>query len=97
MKRLRTDRIDLLYRHRVDPTVPIEDVAGLVKDMMAEGKVLSWMASTRSSSLSQLPLEAIELGSRRSSDPSGLAGSRHWTKPLSRQGASVGSSLRFRL
>lgn len=38
-KRLRTDRIDLLYQHRVDPNVPIEDVAGAVKDLIAEGKV----------------------------------------------------------
>jgi aryl-alcohol dehydrogenase-like predicted oxidoreductase len=39
LKRLRTDRIDLLYQHRVDPEVPIEDVAGTVKDLIAEGKV----------------------------------------------------------
>ncbi|MCX5336495.1 aldo/keto reductase [Streptomyces sp. NBC_00140] len=42
LKRLRTDRIDLLYQHRVDPTVPIEDVAGTVKDLISEGKVLHW-------------------------------------------------------
>ena len=42
LKRLRTDRIDLLYQHRVDPEVPIEDVAGLMKDLKAEGKVLNW-------------------------------------------------------
>src|SRR5580658_2423669 len=42
LKRLRTDRIDLLYQHRVDPQVPIEDVAGAVKDLMSEGKVLHW-------------------------------------------------------
>ena len=40
LKRLRTDRIDLLYQHRVDPKVPIEDVAGTVKDLVAEGKVI---------------------------------------------------------
>jgi aryl-alcohol dehydrogenase-like predicted oxidoreductase len=40
LKRLRTDRIDLFYQHRVDPQVPIEDVAGAVKDLIAEGKVL---------------------------------------------------------
>jgi aryl-alcohol dehydrogenase-like predicted oxidoreductase len=40
LKRLRTDRIDLLYQHRVDPAVPIEDVAGAVKDLIGEGKVL---------------------------------------------------------
>jgi aryl-alcohol dehydrogenase-like predicted oxidoreductase len=39
LKRLRTDYIDLLYQHRVDPDVPIEDVAGTVKDLIAEGKV----------------------------------------------------------
>ena len=39
LKRLRTDRIDLLYQHRVDPNVPIEDVAGAVKELMREGKV----------------------------------------------------------
>lgn len=42
LKRLRTDRIDLLYQHRVDPAVPIEDVAGAVKDLMDQGKVLHW-------------------------------------------------------
>ena len=39
LKRLRTDVIDLLYQHRVDPNVPIEDVAGTVKELIAEGKV----------------------------------------------------------
>ena len=39
LKRLRTDVIDLFYQHRVDPTVPIEDVAGAVKDLIAAGKI----------------------------------------------------------
>ncbi len=39
LKRLRTDVIDLLYQHRVDPNVPIEDVAGAVKDLIQQGKV----------------------------------------------------------
>jgi aryl-alcohol dehydrogenase-like predicted oxidoreductase len=39
LKRLRTERIDLFYQHRVDPEVPIEDVAGAVKDLIREGKV----------------------------------------------------------
>ena len=39
LKRLKTDRIDLFYQHRVDPDVPIEDVAGAVKDLIREGKV----------------------------------------------------------
>ena len=39
LRRLKTDRIDLFYQHRVDPSVPIEDVAGTVRDLIAEGKV----------------------------------------------------------
>src|ERR1700744_1942123 len=39
LKRLRTDRIDLYYQHRVDPSVPMEDVAGAVKDLIRQGKV----------------------------------------------------------
>jgi aryl-alcohol dehydrogenase-like predicted oxidoreductase len=39
LRRLRTDRIDLFYQHRVDPQVPMEDVAGAVRDLVAEGKV----------------------------------------------------------
>ena len=39
LKRLRTDRIDLFYQHRVDPAVPMEDVAGTVRELIAEGKV----------------------------------------------------------
>ena len=42
LTRLRTDRIDLLYQHRVDPAVPIEDVAGAIKDLMSAGKVRHW-------------------------------------------------------
>lgn len=42
LRRLRTDRIDVLVQHRVDPAVPIEDVAGAIKDLMAQGKVLHW-------------------------------------------------------
>jgi aryl-alcohol dehydrogenase-like predicted oxidoreductase len=42
LKRLRTDRIDLLYQHRVDPAVPIEDVVGAIKDLITQGKVLHY-------------------------------------------------------
>ena len=48
LKRLRTDHIDLLYQHRVDPKVPMEEVAGTVKDLMQEGKVLHWGLSEAS-------------------------------------------------
>ncbi|MCK8495598.1 aldo/keto reductase [Spirosoma sp. RP8] len=42
LKRLRTDRIDLLYQHRVDPAVPIEDVVGAIKDLIGQGKILHY-------------------------------------------------------
>ena len=47
LKRLKTDRIDLFYQHRVDPGVPIEDVAGAVKDSIREGKVKHDIRSDR--------------------------------------------------
>jgi aryl-alcohol dehydrogenase-like predicted oxidoreductase len=46
LKRLRTDRIDLLYQHRVDPEVPIEDVAGAVKELIKESEAL-WSIRSR--------------------------------------------------
>ncbi len=65
LTRLRTDRIDLLYQHRVDPQVPIEDVAGAVKDLMKEGKVLHWGLSemgpkTLRRAHAALPLSAVQ-------------------------------------
>jgi aryl-alcohol dehydrogenase-like predicted oxidoreductase len=48
LRRLRTDRIDLLYQHRVDPAVPIEDVAGAVKELILAGKVLHFGLSEAS-------------------------------------------------
>lgn len=48
LRRLRTDHIDLLYQHRVDPKVPMEDVAGTVKDLIQEGKVLHFGLSEAS-------------------------------------------------
>ena len=48
LKRLRTDRIDLYYQHRVDPAVPIEDVAGAIKDLIKAGKVLHFGLSEAS-------------------------------------------------
>jgi len=50
LKRLRTDHIDLFYQHRVDPNVPIEDVAGAVKELIDEGKVLHFGLSEASPS-----------------------------------------------
>ncbi|MEM8655682.1 MAG: aldo/keto reductase [Pseudomonadota bacterium] len=65
LRRLRTDRIDLLYQHRVDPEVPIEDVAGAVKDLMDEGKVLHWGLSemghdTLRRAHAALPVSAVQ-------------------------------------
>jgi aryl-alcohol dehydrogenase-like predicted oxidoreductase len=65
LKRLRTDRIDLLYQHRVDPEVPIEDVAGAVKDLMAQGKVVHWGLSemgphTLRRAHAALPVSAVQ-------------------------------------
>src|ERR1700743_2705557 len=50
LKRLRVEAIDLFYQHRVDPDVPIEDVAGAVKDLIAEGKVQHFGLSEASAS-----------------------------------------------
>ena len=55
LKRLKTDRIDLFYQHRVDPAVPIEDVAGTVKDLIKAGKVLHF-------GLSEATAETIRRG-----------------------------------
>ena len=48
LKRLKTDRIDLLYQHRVDPDVPIEEVAGTIRDVIREGKVKDYGLSEAS-------------------------------------------------
>jgi aryl-alcohol dehydrogenase-like predicted oxidoreductase len=48
LKRLKTDRIDLYYQHRVDPEVPIEDVSGAIKDLIQQGKVLHFGLSEAS-------------------------------------------------
>ena len=65
LKRLRTDRVDLLYQHRVDPQVPIEDVAGAINDLMDQGKVLHWGLSemglnTLRRAHATLPLTAVQ-------------------------------------
>jgi aryl-alcohol dehydrogenase-like predicted oxidoreductase len=65
LRRLRTDRIDLLYQHRVDPAVPIEDVAGAVGDLRREGKVLHWGLSemgltTLRRAHAELPVAAVQ-------------------------------------
>ena len=65
LKRLRTDHVDLVYQHRVDPQVPIEDVAGAIKDLQDQGKVLHWGLSemgvqTLRRAHAVLPLTAVQ-------------------------------------
>ena len=65
LKRLRTDHIDMLFQHRVDPEVPMEDVAGTVGDLIREGKVLRWGLSEASAKSIRRahavqPLSAVE-------------------------------------
>lgn len=65
LRRLRTDHIDLLFQHRVDPQLPIEDVAGAVQQLMAEGKVKHWGLSeagvqTIERAHAALPLAAVQ-------------------------------------
>ena len=72
LKRLRTDRIDLYYQHRVDPDVPIEDVAGTVKQLIAEGKVRHFRSPSRGCCIAspgsfRFPGRRSCIGSRRTS------------------------------
>ncbi len=65
LKRLRTDHIDLYYQHRVDPAVPIEEVAGALKDLIKQGKVLHWGLSEASATTirrahAALPVTAVQ-------------------------------------
>lgn len=65
LKRLKTDHIDLYYQHRLDPDVPIEDVAGTLADLIQEGKVLHWGLSEASEASIRhahavCPLTAVE-------------------------------------
>ncbi len=92
LKRLRTDRIDLLYQHRVDPEVPIEDVAGAVKDLMAQGKVLHWGLSEMGLNTLRAPCRAARyrrserifdaVARAGSGGASALRGTRHRLRPM---------------
>ena len=79
LKRLRTDRIDLYYQHRVDPTVPIEDVAGTIKDLIKAGKVLHFGLSEPSAKTIRRahavqPVAAIQTEFRSSKEASSTTG-----------------------
>ena len=102
LKRLRTDRIDLLYQHRVDPDVPIEDVAGAIKDLMDEGKVLHWGLSemglnTLRRANAALPVTAVQneysmlwRGPEAGGDPA-LRGARHRLRAVEPAGRAASS------
>jgi pyridoxine 4-dehydrogenase len=99
LRRLRTDRIDLFYQHRVDANVPIEDVAATVKELIAEGKVLHFgMSEAGAQTIRRAhavqPLTALQSEyslwwrEPEAGDPAHPRGARHRLRPLqpSRQG-----------
>jgi aryl-alcohol dehydrogenase-like predicted oxidoreductase len=100
LKRLKTDRIDLYYQHRVDPDVAIEDVAGAIKDLIKEGKVLHFGLSeagarTIRRAHAVQPVTAIQSeyslwtrpGTKRR--PRHLRGARHWLCPMGSAGRGL--------
>ena len=95
LKRLRTDRIDLYYQHRVDPNVPIEDVAGAIKDLIDEGKVLHFGLSEASARTIRRahavqPVTAVQteysLWKGKSSGTASSQPARNWESASSRGG-----------
>ena len=101
LKRLRTDRIDLYYQHRVDQKVPIEDTAGAVKDLIQQGKVLHFGLSEASARTIRRahavqPVAAVQTeyslmderpgAKRRASD---LRGARNRLRPVGSRGNGV--------
>jgi aryl-alcohol dehydrogenase-like predicted oxidoreductase len=100
LKRLKTDRIDLFYQHRVDPDVPIEDVAGAVKDLIKEGKVKHFGLSEPGTDGPARPCRparrrsperilAMDPGSREQRHPPSLRGARHRFRVLQPAGEGL--------
>jgi len=83
LRRLRTDYIDLLYQHRVDPGVPMEDVAGAVKDLIVQGKVRHFglseagVESIRRAHVVQ-PVTALQSEYSLGGENRNLRSCRHW-------------------
>ena len=100
LERLRTDHIDLLYQHRVDPNVPIEDVAGAVRDLIAAGKVKYFGLSEASARTVRRPRSAASVSGAerilvvveraRDTDPADAGGTGRGIRALqsARQGLS---------
>ena len=100
LKRLRTDVIDLLYQHRVDPDVPIEDVAGAVKELIQQGKVKHFGMSeagrenhsprargtARDRSAERVLAVVSRAGEGSAAD---TRGTRHWLRPLQPAGQRI--------
>ena len=100
LKRLGTDHIDLYYQHRVDPAVPIEDVAGAVKDLIKEGKVRHFGlseagAQTIRRAHAVLPMTAVQSEyslwwrGPETRDHSNLGGAWHWLCLLQSVGCGI--------
>ncbi len=100
LKRLRVEAIDLFYQHRVDPNVPIEDVAGAVKDLIQQGKVKHFSlseadADTIRRAHAVQPVTALQseifalVANHRSRDPAHLRGVGHWPGALQPAGAGL--------
>lgn len=89
LRRLRTDHIDLLYQHRVDPKIPMEDVAGVVKDLMQEGKVLHWGLSEASAVPYVGRMPCVRFRQCRANMPSGGVNRRPKYFPRFRNWVSV--------
>ena len=89
LRRLRTDAIDLLYQHRVDPDVPIEDVAGTVKELIEAGKVHHFGLSEAGSGRSAAPTRCSPSRRCRASTPCSGASRRTRSCPPSRSSASA--------
>ncbi len=96
LRRLRTDHIDLLYQHRVDPDVPIEDVAGTVKDLIASGKVRHFGLSRRRRrrSAGRMPSSRSRL-SRASTRCGGGAPKRSSSRPLTSSASASSPTARW--
>ena len=100
LKRLRTDTIDLLYQHRVDPNVPIEDVAGTVKELIDEGKVKHFGLSeagvqTIRRAHAVQPVDGAServlalVARARGGDPADARGARHRLRPVQPAGQGL--------
>ncbi len=74
LKRLRTDTIDLLYQHRVDPNVPIEDVAGAVKELIRAGKVKHFGITPEARKANQALVDLLgQVARRKKATPAQIA------------------------